>query len=77
VKNVIKLFDNLIIRIKKTWKRAALSTLELMILIVVIAAVVGGAAGIITSKLSNMSDHVDTTLTQVTDDIIKKSNDIP
>jgi len=31
-------------------------------------------AGIITSKLSNMSDHVDTTFTQVTDDIVKKGN---
>jgi len=68
------MLESVVNRIKETAKRAALSTLELMILIVVIAAVVGGAAGIITSKLSNMSDHVDTTLTQVTDEIVKSGN---
>lgn len=57
-------------RIKKEAKRAALTTMEIMILIVVVSAVVGSAAGILTSNLMNMSQHVDDSLAQVTQEIV-------
>ena len=68
-------FIRIILRkIKADARRAALSTMEMMILIVVVAAVVGVAAGILSNKMNNMSQHVDDTLTQVTQDIISHSS---
>lgn len=57
-------------RIKKEVKRAAMTTMEMMILIVVVSTIVGAAAGILGANLTNMSQHVDDSLAQVTQDIV-------
>ena len=53
-------------RIHHAGKRAVINTLELMIIVVVVAAIVGAATGILNSKINGMSSKMDTAITAVT-----------
>lgn len=53
----------------------SINTIEMMILIVIVAIIVGSAAVLLSGKLDTMSQHVDDTLTQVQQDIMKQNGD--